>query len=240
MRRIWVVCAALVLLAGFGAGCGHQPAPDQGEIKQAFIRQLIGFCADVDRQLDNIDAEDASRHIRRPVRAICQPGPSQPAPDVDRAQFETLLTEMDGSARHFRAAQTALAAGDQSAYQEALAQAQRQFGSADAAAQKYGMPPLKTCPRPRVDDATTCAQPVDPCSGCGVAAAACVFDGSAAGECGGVAGRIWVAGGLTTSTKATAATQIYDPRKDAWRAGPSLPEAVDHAMLVTYQNRAKP
>jgi non-specific serine/threonine protein kinase len=50
-------------------------------------------------------------------------------------------------------------------------------------------------------------------------------------------GEIWVAGGLTPSTKATAATQIYDPTKDAWRAGPSLPEAVDHPMLVTYRNR---
>jgi non-specific serine/threonine protein kinase len=53
-------------------------------------------------------------------------------------------------------------------------------------------------------------------------------------------GKIWVAGGLTTSTTATAATpstQIYDPTKDAWQPGPSLPEAVDHAMLVTYQNR---
>jgi len=57
MRRIWVVCAALVLLAGFGAGCGHQPTPDQGEIKQAFIRQLIAFCADVDRQLANVSME---------------------------------------------------------------------------------------------------------------------------------------------------------------------------------------
>ena len=51
-------------------------------------------------------------------------------------------------------------------------------------------------------------------------------------------GRIWVAGGLTTSTKATASTQSYDPTSDAWQPGPSLPEAVDHAMLVTYRNQA--
>ena len=51
-----------------------------------------------------------------------------------------------------------------------------------------------------------------------------------------LAGQIWVAGGLTKS-KATASIQKYDPRKDAWQAGLSLPEAVDHAMLVTYQNR---
>jgi hypothetical protein len=53
-------------------------------------------------------------------------------------------------------------------------------------------------------------------------------------------GQICVAGGLTTSTKVSAAIQIYDPTKDAWEPGPALPEAVDDAMLVTYQNRAKP
>ena len=138
---------------------------------------------------------------------------SQPAPDVDRAQFETLLTEMDGTVRHFRAAQTALAAGDQPAYQEALAQAKQQLGSADAAAQKYGMPPLKTCP----DHESTTSPPAPSPSTPAPAAAwqlrhaslmavqqvnAAVLDG-----------QIWVAGGLTTSTKATAATQIYDPTK---------------------------
>jgi non-specific serine/threonine protein kinase len=50
-------------------------------------------------------------------------------------------------------------------------------------------------------------------------------------------GKIWVAGGLTTSTTSTRATQIYDPREDGWRVGPSLPVAVDHAMLVTYHNQ---
>ena len=238
MRGIWVVCAALVLLAGFGAGCGHQPAPDQGEIKQAFIRQLIRFCADVDRQLANVSMERQPGIYADQFGRFVDQAQSQP-PDVDRAQFETLLTEMDGSARHFRVAQTALAAGDQSAYQEALAQAQRQSGSADAAAQKYGMPPPKTRP----DHESTTAPPAPSPSTPPPAAArqprhassTAVQQASAA-----VAGRIWVAGGLTTSTKATAATQIYDPRKDAWRAGPSLPEAVDHAMLVTYQNRAKP
>jgi non-specific serine/threonine protein kinase len=50
-------------------------------------------------------------------------------------------------------------------------------------------------------------------------------------------GEIWVSGGLTASTKATTATQAYDPTKDTWRAGPALPVGVDHAMLVTYRNQ---
>ena len=237
MRRIWVMCAALVLLAGFGAGCGHQPAPDQGEIKQAFIRQLIGFCADVDRQLANVSMERQPGIYADQFGRFVDQAQSQPAPDVDRAQFETLLTEMDGSARHFRAAQTALAVDDQPAYQKALAQAQRQFGSADAAAQKYGMPPLQTCPdhEPTTSPSASSSSTPAPAEGWRPrhASLTAVQQVSAAV----LAGQIWVAGGLTTSTKATAATQIYDPRKDAWRAGPSLPEPVDHAMLVTYQNR---
>ena len=50
-------------------------------------------------------------------------------------------------------------------------------------------------------------------------------------------GRIWVAGGLTSSGEATAATQFYDPTINSWGQGPPLPEPVHHAMLVTYHNQ---
>jgi non-specific serine/threonine protein kinase len=49
-----------------------------------------------------------------------------------------------------------------------------------------------------------------------------------------------VAGGLTTSAasaRSTKTTQIYDPAKNTWRAGPSLLQAVDHANLVTYHSQ---
>jgi N-acetylneuraminic acid mutarotase len=241
MRRIWLVCAALVLLAGFGAGCdGHQPAPDQGEVKQAFIRQLVGFCADVDRRLEHVDQKTRPGIYAKWFRRFVSQARSQPAPDVDRAQFEILLTEMDGSARHFRAAQTALAAGDPSAYQEALGQAQRHFGSADAAAQKYGMPPLLTCPQHESTTPPPAPGPSPPAPAEAWqprhASLTAVQQVSAAV----LDGEIWVAGGLTTlttSTRATKTTQIYDPREDGWRAAPSLPVAVDHAMLVTYHNQ---
>jgi len=50
-------------------------------------------------------------------------------------------------------------------------------------------------------------------------------------------GRIWVAGGLKPSNKATAATQFYDPTINNWDLGPRLPEPVHHAMLVKYGNQ---
>src|SRR3954452_125318 len=108
MRRIWAICTALVLVAAWGTGCSSHPAPDQGEIKQAFIRQLVGFCAEVDRHLANVDPKGQPGIYADQFARFVGQARSQPAPDADRAQFDTLLTEMDGAARHFRAAQTAL------------------------------------------------------------------------------------------------------------------------------------
>src|SRR5689334_19513270 len=54
-------------------------------------------------------------------------------------------------------------------------------------------------------------------------------------------GKIWLAGGLTGSSeasdKATDKTEYYDLANHTWHAGPGLPFAVHHAMLVTYQNQ---
>src|SRR4051794_26776187 len=197
MRRIWAVCAALVLLAAWGTGCSRHPAPDQGEIKQAFIRQLVGFCADVDRQLANVSKERQPGIVADQLGRFVSEARSQPPPDADRAQFDILLTEMDGTVRHFRAAQTALAAGDQPAYQEALAQATRQFGSADAAAQKYGMPALNTCPN---HETTTSPPTPSPSTSAPAAAWQLRHKSLKAVQQVGAAvldGRIWVAGGLT-------------------------------------------
>jgi N-acetylneuraminic acid mutarotase len=237
MRRIWVVCAVLVFLAGCGAGCSGRSAPDQREIKQAFIRQLVGFCAEVDRQLANVDPKGQPGMYADQFARFVGQARSQPAPDADRAQFDVMLTEMDGAARQFRAAQTAMAAGDRSASQEALAQATRRFTSADVAAQKYGMPPLKTCP---AHDPTTPAPVPSPSTTAVMAAWQPRHASLEAVQQLGAAvlnGRIWVAGGLTRSVKGTASTQSYDPATDVWQPGPSLPEAVDHAMLVTYKDQ---
>ena len=49
-------------------------------------------------------------------------------------------------------------------------------------------------------------------------------------------GRIWVAGGLTSSDSATTNTEFYDPATGIWSRGPALPVALHHAMMVSYQN----
>jgi non-specific serine/threonine protein kinase len=50
-------------------------------------------------------------------------------------------------------------------------------------------------------------------------------------------GRVWVAGGVTSSGEATASTQFYDPAINSWDQGPPLPESLNHAMLVTYHDQ---
>jgi N-acetylneuraminic acid mutarotase len=54
-------------------------------------------------------------------------------------------------------------------------------------------------------------------------------------------GRIWLAGGLTGSSEATAQatakTEYYDLASHTWHAGPGLPFPVHHAMLVAYQGK---
>jgi N-acetylneuraminic acid mutarotase len=233
MRRIWAVCAAMVLLTGLSTGCSHSPSPDQGQIKQAFVRQLVGFCAEVDRQLAKIDPKSQPGMAADQLAKFVSQARSQPAPDADRAQFDVMLTEMDAVVGHFRSAQTAMAAGNQPAYKEALAQADRQLVSADAAAQKYGMPPLNSCPQ----HDSPGPGPSNPAPALAWQARHASLKAVQQVNAAVLDGKIWVAGGLTSSTKATAVTQIYDPKSDAWEAGPSLPEAVDHAMLVTYRNQ---
>ncbi len=237
MRRIWVMCAALVLLVGVGAGCSSRSAPNQTEIKQAFIRQLVGYCAEVDRQLAKVDAKMEPGVVADQFARFVSQARSQPPPDVDREQFKTMMAEFDAIVRDFRAAQTALAAGDQRAAQEAVAQGMQQIGRTNAAAQKYGMPPLDTCPQHESTTAPPTPSPSAPAPTAGWQLRHAALQ--AVQQIGGAVldGRIWVAGGLTTPTKATAATQYYDPTINSWGSGPPLPQAVHHAMLVTYRNQ---
>jgi non-specific serine/threonine protein kinase len=53
--------------------------------------------------------------------------------------------------------------------------------------------------------------------------------------------QIWLAGGLTGSSEATAKatdqTEYYDTAFRVWNKGPALPFAVHHAMMVAYQGK---
>jgi len=234
MRRGWAVFVALILLAG----CGGQATPDQTGVKEAYIRQLVGFCAEVDRQLAAVDPNVQPGRMADQFDRFAKQARAQVAPAAERQELDTLLTDIDRVVQHFRAAETARSAGNDAAYRGALAQAMGQLKAADAAAQEYGMPPLNDCPKhvspaPTSPKSTTTPPPP-------TAAWQLRRDSLVAVQQTGAAvvgGRIWVPGGLTGAVQATAKTEVYDPTLDSWDPGPSLPYAVHHAMVVSYRNQ---
>jgi hypothetical protein len=236
MKRSITLLAALVVLSVWIVGCS---GPPQKDIKDAFVQQLTGFCAEVNRKLKGIE-DKAQPGIYADQFALLaeQARRRQPKSKIDREQFEILVTEFENTARHYRSAQTALTAGDQPTADAALEKARLHFASANAAAQKYGMPALGTCqdrvsgtsphaPDPSAAPAPAAAwQPRDK-----AAVAVQQVNATKLGE------QIWVAGGWTASGEATASTQFYDPAINSWGLGPPLPVALHHAMLVTYRNQ---
>ena len=253
MKRSAILLAAVVVLSVWIAGCNS--GPPQKEIKDAFIHQLIRFCAEVNRQVAEIPGgKEAEPGMAADQFALFakQARDYQPKPDIDRDKFEIMVTEFDNTAGHFRAAQDALTAGDRPTADAALAQAERQVARTNAAAQEYGMPPIDTCadhesgtPAPGTSAAPAPGTAVAPAPGTSAAPA------PAAGwwprqempvavqqiNATELNGRIWTAGGLDSHSKATATTQFYDPVINSWELGPPLPEPMHHAMLVNYHDQ---
>jgi len=238
MKRSITLLAALVVLSVWIAGCNS--GPTQKEIKDAFVHQLTVFCAEVVQQLAKIPGgANSEPGIAADQFALFvkQASDYQPRPDIDRDKFEIMLTQFDKTAGQYRAAQTALTAGDRPTADAALAQAGQQLARTNAAAQEYGMPPLDTCPdhvsgtpAPGMSSAAPAPaarwQPRHEAALAVQQINAAVLDG-----------RIWVAGGLTPSHEATASTQFYDPTINSWSEGPPLPKPVHHAMLVNYHDQ---
>jgi Kelch motif len=237
MKRSVTLFAALVVLSVWIAGCNS--GPTQKEIKDAFIHQLIQFCAEVDRQLAKIPGganAEPGMAADQFALFVKQASDYQPKPDIDRDKFEIMLTEFGKTAGQYRSAQTALTAGDRPTADVALAQADQQLARTDAAAQEYGMVPLASCPDHESGTPApgTSAAPAPAAGWQPRHEAALAVQQINATE---LDGRIWVAGGLTASGEATASTQFYDPAINSWDQGPPLPEPVHHAMLVTYRNQ---
>ena len=236
MRRSVTLLAALIVIFVWLSGCSG-PRPEERAIKDAFIGQLVGYCAQVNRQLEGIDQKTHPGIYADQFAQFADEARRQPAPDLNRKQFKIMLTKIDALVGEFRSAQDALIRGNRSEADRALKQASRKFAEADAAAQKYGMPPLNTCPQ---HESGTSPPARDPAAGSAPAeawlplheAAVAVSQVNATV----LNRRIWVAGGLTASGEPTASTQYYDPAINSWGPGAALPEPVDHAMLVTYRN----
>jgi Kelch motif len=237
MNRSGALFAALIVIFVWIAGCSSAPTPEQIAEKQAFIRQLVGFCGEVNRQLENIRAEAQPGKYADQFALLAAQARRQPPPILDQEQFKIMLTKIDITVSQFRWAQATKARGDQPNTNFALAQAVRDLNRADAAAQKYGMPPLNSCPHesgtsPPAPDPSAVPPPGARWRPLGETSVAVQQVNATELD-----GRIWVAGGVTVSPEATASTQVYDPAIDHWGVGPPLPEPVNHPMLVTYRDQ---
>jgi len=224
MRRLWIACVALVLVSGC---VYHPPAAQDAAYKRAFVGQLIGWCANVDRHLAGVNAKSHPGQYAQQFDNLVSEARSHRLPSTQRPQLDILLTAFGDTARQFRSAQAAQDSGNTSASQAALNKANRAMQKANIAAQRYGMPPLQDCPK-KVKGGPLPAGGWRPghnsLFGAQFAAAAELN------------GRIWMAGGLLGPKHATTRTEFYDPTLDTWSPGPRLPLALNHAMMVAYQN----
>jgi len=194
----------------------------------------------VDRQLANVSMKRQPGICADQFGRLVAQDHSQRAPDVDRAKFETLPTKMDGSAGHFPATQTALGPATSLPIRRRWRRRSDGWATPTRPLRGNGMPPPRTCPHHDSTTSRPAPSPSTPAPAEAWQQRHASLQALQQASAPVLAGRIWVAGGLTKPTTATGSTQIYIPTSDAWKPDPSLPEAMDHAMLVTYQNRAKP
>jgi hypothetical protein len=229
MRRLWIACAALILLSG----CVSHSSPAQdAAYKRAFVHQLVGYCANVDRQLAAIGPSPPPGQVAQQLSKFAGEARSHRPPSTQRHQLDILLTAFDDAARQYRVAQAALSKGNLDAYHAALNKANHTMQGANAAAQRYGMPPLKNCPKEQGGSHQN-PPPTQVAEGWRSGhdspfvvqyAATAVLNG-----------QIWAAGGLLGPKHATARTEFYDPTLGVWKPGPRLPTALHHAMMVAYR-----
>ena len=226
MRRQWLLCAALALLLGCSglSGCsGHSSAAQDAANKRAFVQQLVGYCAQVDRQLATIDEKSRPGQYGDQLGSFASKARSHPPPHAQRQQFDILLTAIDDTVQQYRSAQAALSSGNTDAYQAALTQADHTMVKASTAAQRYGMPPLADCAKVQGGPPQSPA-PAQPAGGWRLGS-----DSPLAVQQTGAAvldGRIWVAGGLTGPERCNGEDGVLRPDDRHVVPGPAFARRV--------------
>ena len=154
MRRLWIACAALILLSGC---VYHPPAAQDAAYKRAFVQKLVGWCASVDRQLGTFDIKTHPGQVADQFNKLVSEARSHHPPSTQRPQLNILLAAFGDTARQYQSAQAAKDSGNTQAYQAALSKANRAMAKADVAARRYGMP--RNCLPGRVREVAVTAKP---------------------------------------------------------------------------------
>ena len=145
MRRLWILCVALVLLSGCSNHSSHSSSAQDAASKRAFVQQLVGYCAQVDRQMTSIDEKSQPGQIAHQLQRFTSQARSHPPPSAQHQQLDILLTAIDDAVQQYQSAQAALSSGNGNAYHAKLKQAEQTMQNASLAAVRYGMPPLADC-----------------------------------------------------------------------------------------------
>ena len=93
MRRLWIVCVALVLLSGCTNHSNHSSAAQEAASKKAFVQQLVGYCAQVDRQMTSIDEKSQPGQVASQLQRFTSQARSHPPPSAQRQQFDTCFLQ---------------------------------------------------------------------------------------------------------------------------------------------------
>jgi Kelch motif len=234
MRQRWIAAGTLITLVGCSGGLSGSPPSSEGQ-KETFVRQLVEFCAGVNRNLANVDPQDEPKRVADQLDGFVKQARAQPVPDQEKDVFDDLVSAMTASAAKFRNAAAALEAGDAGKADAAGKLATEELQRADRAATQYGMPHLTDCDKTLHPSASPTSPAYSPTDQPPVAwrsapeMPVAVQQGASAV----VDGAVWVAGGLSGG-RAVAKVQGYDPVIDGWKFGPDLPIPLHHAMAVNY------
>ena len=166
MRRLWIVCVALVLLSGCSNQSNHSSSAQEAASKRAFVQQLVGYCAQVDRQMTSIDEKSQPGQVAHQLQRFTSQARSHPPPSAQHQQLDILLTAIDDAVQQYQSAQAALSSGNGNAYHAKLKQAEQTMQNASLAAVRYGMPPLNDCAK--VAGRATAEHPRSACRGLAV------------------------------------------------------------------------
>jgi len=97
MRWRWIFCVvALVLLAGCTS---YSSTTQDAAYKRAFVRQLVGYCAEVDRQLQTVDEKSDPGKYAQQFDRFASEARSHRPPSAQRQQFDVLVTAFDDAAQ---------------------------------------------------------------------------------------------------------------------------------------------
>lgn len=153
LSRVWTAVrhgAGLLVVAVLLAGCpaadaGNPATENQAPIsKRAFLLQLAGICADVNREVSQVEERLRAGTTAEGLERVARDAAADQAPAEDRIGLNAFVAALLTAASTLRAQQAALDVGADTE-SELEARAGAAVKAANEAGMAYGMPDLNKC-----------------------------------------------------------------------------------------------